>query len=158
MRFLRRADGEIHPARIVPRGGFGSAGQFRISISAGLLVSLSQPWRGSETIWTCPVAPEELHADDRGAIGPEPRDLEEIRRRSRILRRAGDIEVVGGRRIEYEPQPRRVEIVVNAVGLEDDEDKAAGTPGVKMPAVRLGQAIPGGQDKRALRAGPCNEG
>ena len=80
----------------------------------------------------CDRLGEKLIVKIRGTLGPEPwsGDVEEIVVLNRIVRWCrGD--GVHEERLEYEPDPRHVEIVLQQLGLDAGRTKTVSTPGTK---------------------------
>ena len=92
---------------------------------------------------------------DRGVLGPGAQDLREIRVLNRLMRwfPAGS---PGGERIEYEADPRHVQILLAQTGLQEGKAKTVTTPGVKGNDLHDGKELTGAAVKEfrsaAMRA------
>ena len=80
-----------------------------------------------------------LIVKNQGTLGPRPElgDVQELTHLNRIVRWCSD----GVERIELEPDPRHVEILVKQAGLKMDS-KGVTTPGVRAPATEDGLPPP----------------
>ena len=83
--------------------------------------------RRSATFWFKDAIGEHMLCKDRGTIGPAPEDLQEIRILNRILRYTI---TANGPQLEFEGDPRHVEIVLAQLGLTEGS-KGKSVPGAK---------------------------
>ncbi len=84
----------------------------------------------SQSAWLVQEMSRQFIVKDRGVLGPGASDLREIRVLNRLIRWY-PIGSAGGERVEYEADPRHVEILLAQLGLRVGSAKAVVTPGAK---------------------------
>ena len=84
-----------------------------------------------ESAWVTDQLSTKFIVKDRGVLGPEPQDLKEITCLNRTIRWR-DRWASGGEAIEYEADPRHVQILLPQLNLDGENTKPLGSPGVKV--------------------------